>query len=94
MNVYVTNDTILEKCSISRMQLLELGLGEGASCLGSWQFFAPGVCVCLCVCAGMYVQAFSQDTFIFRCSCGWFWGVPWGKEKVQNALTPDGKYYP
>ena len=29
MNFSVNNDTIPEKCNIFRMQLLELGLGEG-----------------------------------------------------------------
>lgn len=46
--------------------------------------------VCLCVC----VRAFSWGTLIFRCSCGAFFGEsPGEREKVQNALTPDGKNY-
>lgn len=44
------------------------------------------VCVCMCAC-------FFTGHIIFRCLCGQFLGVPWGKEKVQNAVTPDGKYY-
>lgn len=88
------NDTILEECSISRIQLLELCLGEGSlegvSCLGSWRVFAAGmrVCVSVCMCTCFFMG------LIFSCSCGPAFGEPPGeKEKAQNAMTPDGKYY-
>lgn len=87
------NDTILEECSISRIQLLELCLGEGSLegvwCLGSWRVFATGVrvCVSVCVCTCFFMG------LIFSCSCGPLFGEAPGEEKAQNAVTPDGKYY-
>lgn len=61
---------------------------EDSSCLGSWRFFAPGgMCVCACV------HAFSQDTLFSDACVDSFWESPGEKEKVQNAVTPDGKYY-
>lgn len=93
MNFFVNNDTILEKCTISRIQLLELCLGEEG--LEGVQYLAlggslPQGCVSVCVC----VCAFSWGTLIFRCSCGAFFGEsPGERERVQNALTPDGKNY-
>ena len=92
VNFFVNNDTIPEKCSISRIQLLELGLGRGA-----WRVFRVwalggslprgGMCVCACV------HAFSQDTLFSDACVDSFWESPGEKEKVQNAVTPDGKYY-
>lgn len=87
------NDTILEECSISRIQLLELCPGEGSLegvwCLGSWRVFATGVrvCVSVCVCACFLMG------LIFSCSCGLLFGEAPGEERAQNAVTPDGKYY-
>ena len=93
---FSVNDTIPEKCSIFRMQLLELGLGggdlEGFSCLSSWLFFAPGGCVCVCVC--VCVCMIFHRTHLFSDACvDSFSEFPREKEKVQNAVIPDGKYY-
>lgn len=90
MNFSVNNDTILEKCSISRMQLLELCLGEegleGVFRSSSWWFFAPGVCAVwgVCFCTG---HTFSGVPG------GHFWESPREKKKAQNAVTLNGHYH-
>lgn len=95
LNFFVNNDTILEKCSISRIQLLELCLGEGAwrvfsvSALGS--LCSRGVCVCVCMC--VHTRVLFHGAHLFSDAHVGLFGSPLGKEKVQNAMTPDGKYY-
>lgn len=52
----------------------------------------PQGCVCASLCA--CVHAFSRGFLLFSCSCGPVFGeAPGEKEKAQNAMTPDGKYY-
>lgn len=76
VNSSMNNDTILQKCSISRIQLLELCLGEegpeGVLHSGYWWFFAPGIWACV-------VCVLFHRAHIFRCSHGPFLGVSWGK---------------
>lgn len=53
--------------------------------------FAPGECVCVCMCVRTCVLF--HGAHLFSDGHVDLFGSPLGKEKVQNAMTPDGKYY-
>lgn len=93
MNFFANNDTILEKCSISRIQLLELCLGEegleGVQCWLLSVLCPRDVCLCVCV----YVLFHGAHLFSDAHVDHFFGESPGEREKGQNALTPDGKNY-
>lgn len=47
-----------------------------------------GMCVCVCVCMIFHRTHLFSDAHVDN-----FSKSPQEKEKVQNAVTPDGKYY-
>lgn len=57
--------------------------------VGSCRFFAPGVCVSVCV----YVLFHGAHLFSEAHVDHFFGESPGEREKGQNALTPDGKNY-
>lgn len=65
---------------------------EGVQCFGSWQSLLQG-CVCVCVCMCVHTRVLFHGAHLFSDAHVGLFGSPLGKEKVQNAMTPDGKYY-
>lgn len=55
------------------------------------EVFAPAVFVGVCMCVRAYMLF--HGAHLFSDAHMDLSGSPLGKEKVQNAMTPDGKYY-